>query len=428
MTGAREYDLVLLGATGVSGRLAASRVAARISGEFRWALAGRDSDRLESLRQSLRSAHPKADAATEIVDIRDPARMRKLCSRTRVIVNTVGPYLNNGLQVVGACIDAGTDYCDLAGELPFIRRSIDAYDGAAKRSGARIVHACGYDSVPSDLGLIWLQHELVARGYEPARAITTYVCSLRGTISGGSAASLLVLGEVANEEYARAMAPRGLNPGEESGMPTEADATGPELDEEMGIWTAPFFMIPINTRVVRRSLALSGQPWGRDFVYREKMVGGRGVRGRLTAAMYYREMALLMGLTRRRWGRSVLKRLLPRPGRGPSEKTRRNGEFRHLVVPTLADGSHPILARVEGEQDPGYGETSRMLAECALALALDGVRAAGGVITPAVAFGLPLVKRLQDAGMTWRIEPGSGANTIRRVTQKSAGQRPEMRA
>lgn len=392
---AREFDVVLFGATGFTGRLVAHALAARAPAEARVALAGRSSAKLEAVSATLgdvASAWPRLEA-----DASDTASLARLAHRTAVVCTTVGPYGRLGMPLVAACATAGTHLVDLCGEVPFMRDSIDAWHDAARRSGARIVHACGFDSVPSDLG-VWLLGEALG----PMRRATAVVEVMKGGFSGGTAASVLdVAREVARSPRrrrllrdARALAPP--LPGSGGGA-----VTWPGRDALASRWLAPFLMAPGNVAVVHRSNALLGYPWGRAFAYREGVALPRTAKGlalALATSGGIGPAAALLGVP---WVGRAVERRLPPPGDGPDEATRRRGRLRVRLYGEGEDGRRATVV-VAGEGDPGYQLTSVMLAEAALAQAFDGARltSPGGVLTPASAFGGVLVERLRAAGLT----------------------------
>lgn len=404
---AREFDVVVWGATGFTGALVAEYLLARYGddAEFRWAIAGRDGNRLAALRESLGAG---AEALPSIVaDSFDRASLDALAARTRVVLTTVGPYARYGSELVAACVGAGTHYCDLAGEAQWIRRMIDAHHESAVAAGARIVHACGFDSVPMDLGVWFLQREAERRFGRPCRAITMLVKATKGGVSGGTLASMLNLIEEsrADREVARTLVdPYGLNPRGERDGPDQRDQQDVRYDDTAGVWTAPFVMAGINTKIVRRSNALLGYPWGRDFRYREAVMTGKGLGGRL------RGTALALGLGGFVLGaslaptRALLKRfVLTKPGDGPDRDERESGFF-DLRQFGVVDADTTLRGRVTGDRDPGYGSTSKMLAECAVCLARDPIDSGGGVTTPAAAMGDALLERLQtNAGLRFEI-------------------------
>lgn len=407
---ARTYDIVLLGATGFTGRLVAEYLLEHGPEGLRWALAGRSQQKLEAVRRDL---GPKAAALPlEVADSLDPAAMARIAGVCKVVCTTVGPYAKFGAPLVAACAEAGTSYCDLTGEPQFIRRMIDAHEARARQTGARIVHCCGYDSIPSDLGTLMVCEALRAEGAEPAE-VRAFAGESKGAFSGGTAASMMnVLEEVRADPSLRKVLgdPYGLNPREAPRGPDGADQVGVRFDEDLGMWTAPFVMASINSRIVRRSHALRGLPYGAEFRYSEQMSTGRGAKGlalatAITAGLGGFLLAMQAGPTRK----LLADRVLPKPGEGPSEAAREAGYFVHRLLGFGANGAEQVklLGVVKGTKDPGYGETSKMLGESALCLALDEDRlpVGGGSWTPASAMGIVLIERLRAAGMTFEVKP-----------------------
>jgi short subunit dehydrogenase-like uncharacterized protein len=411
--GAREFEIVLWGATGFTGRLVAEYLLERhgAGGALRWAIGGRSRKRLEEMRAELavRTGVPSDGLPIVTGDADDEASLEALARRTAVVCTTVGPYGKHGSKLVAACARSGTHACDLTGELPWIRRMIDAHEKEAQGSGARIVHSCGFDSIPSDLGVHFLQREITKRDGAPAKRIRYRVAGFRGAYSGGTVASVLnLLAEAeADPSVRRIMAdPYALNPEGERHGPDGPDSKGPVFDEVFQQWTAPFLMAGINTRVVRRSNALLGYPWSKEFRYDEATLMGRGALGWLRAAGFTAGLAAAMGAGSVGPLRRALTRFLPAPGEGPSRDQREAGFFdiRLHAEPSRA-GAAAMLARVTGDRDPGYGSTAKMLAESALCLARDPLVAAGGFFTPTSAMGDLLIARLEtNAGLTFTIE------------------------
>ena len=410
----RDHDIVLWGATGFTGRLVAEHLVGRLAATgVRLALGGRDRKRLEAIRRELTRISPAAAELPLIVaDSHDRASLDAMASATEVVCSTVGPYAVHGHELVAACVERETDYCDLTGEVQFIRQTIDRHHEAARASGTRIVHCCGFDSIPSDLGTLVLQETAAARHGAPFNDITFVLRGSRGGFSGGTVASLVnVLDEAASDRSVRRVLtdPYALNPEGERQGPDGPDQSGPRFDDRLGRWTGPFVMAAINTRVVRRSNALLDWRYGRDFSYREVTGFGPGLRGRLAATAMAGGLGALVGALG--WGptRSLLRRtLLPSPGDGPDRRARERGFFTIDLHGrgTSKDGEASTgRIRVHGDHDPGYGETSRMLGESALCLALDGAEldSPGGVLTPAVALGLRLVERLRRVGMVFEV-------------------------
>ncbi|GAA4474395.1 trans-acting enoyl reductase family protein [Rhodococcus olei] len=403
MTRTRDLDVVVYGATGFVGRLTAEYLARHAPAGTRIGLAGRSRERLVRVREGLPGA---ADWPVLVASADDADSLTALANATHVVVTTVGPYAKYGIDLVRACAEAGTDYADLSGEVLFGRESIDRFHDVAAASGARIVHACGYDSIPSDLG-VHVLHERVAADGEGTLADTTLVASLRGGISGGTIDSMRTLVDtVKSDRRARSVAlqPYSLSPdvAAEPDLGRQPDAElvkGSDISPDLKGMTAPFLMASTNTRVVRRSNALRNWAYGRTFRYREVMsVGSSPLSPVLAAGVAAGLGGLIAGLSfpPTRW---VLDRVLPKPGAGPSEKTRRTGHFTSDVHTTTTTGAR-YVARIRAQGDPGYAATAVMLGESALALALDHdvLPDAAGVLTPATAIGYRLVERLRGAG------------------------------
>ena len=412
MDAERELDVVVFGATGFAGKLVAEYLAQHAPEGVRVGLAGRSQDRLEQVRAGLGAAAAKWPLI--VADSADPASLAALAGSARVVVTTVGPYRPRGLPLVAACAEAGTDYIDLSGEVLFQRDSIDRYHAVAERTGARIVHGCGFDSIPSDLGVHLLRETVRADGDGGGGDLedtTLVVTRLRGGFSGGTLSSIIEqLDEVrADPQLRRAAAdPYALSPDRaaEPDLGRQRDLARVQRDAGLDIWTGPFLMASINTRVVRRSNALLDWAYGRKFRYREVSGYGTGRAGAVRAAAATTAMgALAAGLTCPRTRRLLVGRVLPGPGQGPSEQTRRNGRFRIEIHTRTSAGRH-YRARVAAQGDPGYQATSVMMGESALALVLDRDRLPGraGVLTPATALGTVLTGRLRAAGMTFEAE------------------------
>jgi short subunit dehydrogenase-like uncharacterized protein len=399
----REYDLVLFGATGFVGQLIAVELASSAPSDVRIALAGRSLDKLTALRDRL---GPRASAwAVRVADVDDEATLTALAESTRVLATTVGPYLRYGLPVVGACARAGTDYLDLSGEALFVRRCIDQYDEIARANGARIVNSCGFDSIPSDLGVLLLADRAQADAAGGLTDTTMVVRSLRGGVSGGTIDSLRAQTEAmgADRDTRRMVAdPYGLSPRREQDPAPryERDDYRIHNDPDLG-WTGPFVMASYNTRIVRRSNALQGYAYGRSLRYREVMAFGRSRRAPLMAAAMTAGLGLFALGMSHQLSRRLLDRVLPAPGSGPSEKTQRTGGFRIEVRTATTTGAR-YSSTVAAKGDPGYAATAVMFAQSALTLVLDRGRLPGsdGVTTPAAGLGRPLIERLRAAGLT----------------------------
>jgi short subunit dehydrogenase-like uncharacterized protein len=401
-----KHDIIVWGATGFTGRLVAEYLCSeRCTDRVRWAMAGRSRQRLESLRRELAQRHPAAgDVDLVVADSEDRASLDAMVARSRVVLSTVGPYARYGSPLVAACVEAGVSYCDLTGEVHWMRRMIDLHYGAAQETGARIVHACGFDSIPSDLGCLMVQEHALATAGRPCQSVTFYLRSAKGGFSGGTVATMLSTFEVASadRDVARLLRdPYALNPDGRPG-PDGPDQQGVGYDRDLGCWTSPFIMASVNTRVVRRSNALLDQRYGADFRYRE-VTAHPGLTGLPRAVASTAGVLGMMTSIALPPTRALMRRfVLPSPGEGPSRRERDAGHFSATLLGLLPDGNR-IRARVAGQGDPGYKATSIMAAQAALRLALDPDLPPGGVLTPAC-LGMPLVDRLRRAGMTFAID------------------------
>lgn len=403
----KPYDIVLFGATSFVGQIL-SRYLLEVfglDGDLRWAAAGRSRPKLESLRAEL---GPEAKALPLLVaDAADVAALRKLCHKSRLIVSTVGPYALYGEPLVRACAETGTDYCDLTGEVQWIRRMIAGYEAQARESGARIVHCCGFDSIPFDLGVHFLQREAKARFRHPCTTVKMRVKSMRGGFSGGTFASIMnVVKEVAaNPALRRELAdPYSLCPPGYTPRVRQYNVKFAEYDTDFAAWTAPFVMGALNTRIVQRTNALQHQAYGSEFKYDEAVMTGRGLRGQATAAALSAGLGAFMAAGAIGPTRTLLERLLPAPGEGPSADAQRKGGYDLRFLGRTNDG-RTLRVRVTGDRDPGYGSTAKMLGQAAACLAQDiAADVPGGFWTPASLFGDVLVARLQkSAGLTFKV-------------------------
>ena len=409
----RPLDIVVFGATGFTGRLVAeylrdANAKADISAgepELRWALAGRSETRLAELRRRIDAPDGLPLIAA---DANDPAALRALVRRASVVLSTVGPYQLHGEPLLQACVDEGTDYVDLCGEPAWMARMIARHHEAARHSGARIVFSCGFDSVPFDLGVAFLQHAALVRYGGPLQQVKCHVLKMKGGVSGGTAASLLATIEAMQRDPSdvQAMAdPFALTPGFTG--PPQPDTPDARFEPETRSWSAPFALAQINTKNIHRSNALLGHPWGADFVYEERRLMGPGMEGELRARAAARTARLQNAALGFAPTRALIRCfVLPQPGHGPSSQERERGRYALRLSGTTRNGFR-MSARVEHDRDPGYGSTSRIVAECALSLVYDVPRSVtpGGVWTAGAAMGLALLPRLQQrAGMRFTLE------------------------
>ena len=404
---AREFDLVVFGATGFTGRLVAEYLHLSGADGARWAIAGRSLDKLGQVRDAL---HLPPSVALLKADAADAASLKALVARTKVVITTVGPYQLHGEPLATACAEAGTDYVDLCGEPLWMARMIDKLTPLARQSGARIVFSCGFDSIPFDLGVVYLQAEAQARFGAPLAQVRGRVARLKGGASGGTLASMMETIEAIRREpgLIKVM----VNPFSLSGGfkgPKQPGDQGADFDDWADAWTGPFVMATINTKNVHRSNALRGHPWGEGFIYSEKMLTGKpgqGDKGRKKAhalARFTKLQNLALGFTPTR---ALLRRfVLTQPGDGPNAAAREAGRY-EVWFTGKAAGGQTLRAVVKGDRDPGYGSTCKLISEAALCLLRDVDRAAtpGGVWTPGSAMGLALVRRLHArAGLTFEI-------------------------
>lgn len=409
----RPFDIVVFGATSFVGEILCRYLVERHgtgngSDTLGWAIAGRSTDKLESVATST-----GADVPRIVADAASADDMASLVDSCRLVISTVGPYALYGSELVAAAAAAGTDYCDLTGEPQWMQKMIDAHGPAAERSGARIVHTCGFDSIPSDLGVWFTQQKAIERFGEPCTQIAMRVAGAKGGASGGTIASMMNMMEetAANPALRKilanpyALAPEGMRSGVD-----QPNTIVPRKDDATGEWIAPFVMAQINTRVVHRTHALLGRPWGDDFRYDEAMSMGAGPAGAAKAAAVAGGLGGFMGIAALGPARRLLNRVLPEPGAGPSPEAQEAGYFDLRFRGTTADG-RTITTTVTGDRDPGYGSTAKMLGEAAVTLLAtnrgEKTGVPGGFWTPATAMGDRLVDALRThAGLTFEVTAG----------------------
>ncbi len=403
----REFDVIIWGATGFTGRLVAEYYLKQygLNGELKWAMAGRSQAKLEQVRSSLGDEN----IPLILADSHDKDSLESLVKRTSVICTTVGPYAKYGNELVAACVENSTDYCDLAGETQWIRRMIDQHHEAAQKSGSRIVHCCGFDSIPSDMGTYYLQREAKEKFGEYCQHVKMRLKSAKGGFSGGTFASMNNVMAEASKDPAVAknlFNPYGLNPKGEQFGPDKADLKSVKYDADIGAWVMPFIMAAINTRVVRRSHALNGYLYGKDFRYDESMISGENLSGRLKGYTGLVVLGALMAGKPDSLYKKLLNKFMPSPGEGPSITEREAGFFNFTVIGKFKDGEI-MTVKITGDRDPGYGSTSKMLGESAVCLALDKKATAkiAGVLTPSTAMGDALLNRLEaNAGLSFSVK------------------------
>jgi short subunit dehydrogenase-like uncharacterized protein len=391
----RHHDLVVYGATSFVGQILCRYLVARhgTDGDLRWAIAGRSASKLDDVARTT-----GADVPRIVADASDRAALDDLAASTKVVASTVGPYALYGSDLVAAVVEVGRDYCDLTGEAQWMRRMIDAHQLRAETTGARIVHACGFDSIPSDVGTWFTQQRAIELLGEPCVEVRMAVKGAKGGVSGGTAASgMQMFEEMAADPGLRKVVadPYVLAPVDLRQGPTQPGMGRPVRDARFESWVAPFVMAPTNAAVVLRTHALLGQPWGRDFTYGETMMTGAGPVGAAAAWGMTAGLAAFAGAASFGPTRKLLGKVIPEPGAGPSEAKQQAGYFDLRFVGRTASG-HEIRTKVTGDADPGYGSTAKMLGEAAVAcLDLDASQVGGGFWTPASAFGDALVERLE---------------------------------
>lgn len=378
----RKFDIIVYGATGYTGRLVAEYLHQHYAGREdapKWGMAGRSRSKLEEVRGLIGAP---GDTPLVVANAEDPASLKALCEQTRVVLTTVGPYTLYGEPLVAACAETGTDYCDLSGEPTWMFQMIEKYSEAAKKNGARICFSSGFDSVPFDLGVLMLQKEAMKRFGKPATRVKGRVRAMEGGPSGGTVASMKeTMKAVAKNPRLISVlqSPFGLTPGFTG--PKQPSGLIPEYDHELGKWAAPFIMATINTKNVHRTNFLLGHPYGEDFKYDEMVLTSAGEMGEKAAKG-------LADMLKNPFGSKS-----PKPGEGPSKEERENGFYDVLFLGETADGE-TITYGVKGRYDPGYGSTSRMIAETAIALSTCDLP--GGIGTPGSFLGEALVKRLEE--------------------------------
>lgn len=383
-----EFDVIVYGATGFTGKLVVEYLARQYpaGSGVKWAMAGRSADKLAVVRDEWGAP---SDTALIVADASNPTSLKEMAVRGKCVLSTVGPYTLYGSELVAACAGAGTDYVDLSGEVLWMHDMIAAHSSAAKASGARIVHSCGFDSIPFDLGVQYLQEEAQKKFGAPCLRVRGRMRAMQGTFSGGTAASGAAT--MAAVQKNPALMQNLLNPFSLcEGFTGPEQPTGANVMEEDGVWLAPFVMATINTKNVHRSNALLGHAYGADFVYDEMMVAGPGEQGKAVAEAIA--------------GMEIGGKDAPKPGEGPSKDEREAGHYDYLAIGT-SPGGETLKVAVTGDKDPGYGSTSKIISEAAVCLVKDCADLPGGIYTPAPAMGAMLRQRLiANAGLTFEIE------------------------
>jgi len=402
MNQSREFDIIVWGASGFTGRLVALYLFDKYgaNGDLKWAIGGRNLKKLEKVRDEIANKN----VPLVIADSNDKVSLFNMVNRTKVICTTVGPYAKYGSNLVEACVKSHIHYCDLAGEVQWMYKMINSYHDEAKINGSKIVHACGFDSIPSDMGVYFIQKEVKSRTGVVAQKIKMRVAAISGGISGGTYASLSRVIEDAQKDkmvYKVLTNPYALNPIDEQFGEDSSDLKNVIFDKASQSWIGPFIMASINTKIVRRSNFLSNYAYGKSFRYDESTIFGKGFFGRVKGILSTIPIGLIMSAKHGSLLKKGLDVIFPIPGEGPTKKKMEKGFYNLRFYITLEDGSN-AFAKVTGDMDPGYGSSSKMLAESAVCLAKDKLSDTSGVLTPSLAMGDSLLKRLEkNAGLTF---------------------------
>jgi short subunit dehydrogenase-like uncharacterized protein len=401
-----QYDIVIFGATSFVGEILTGYMMKQYGtdGEVTWAMAGRSESKLNDIKDKHNAQaipHIIADAANE-------AQLKDMVAQTRVIISTVGPYALFGEPLVKVCAETGTDYCDLTGEVQWYKRMADKYEDTAKASGARIVHCSGFDSIPSDMGVYFLQQQAQKKFGKSCQTVSNRVMKIRGGASGGTVASMTNIAKEAGKDSAlrkELQNPYSICPPKHGFITRQHNVSGAEFDADYNAWIGPFVMAAVNIRVIHRSNALLNNAYGNHFQYTEAMLMGKGSKGKRTARFMgwgLNVFMVLAAIAPTRW--FMEKFILPKPGEGPTPKEQETGMYDMRFI-GKTDTGNKIKVKVTGDRDPGYGSTAKMLSEAAICLAqLSKDEKAGGFWTPASAYGLTLVDRLtKNAGLTFEV-------------------------
>lgn len=403
-----EFDILVFGATSFVGQILCQYMIDNygLGDGFKWAAAGRSQTKLETLRSDLGAAASELPLFT--ADAGDEASLLALCERSQLIISTVGPYALYGSPMVKVCAESGTDYCDLTGEATWISDMLEQYEEQAKASGARIVHSCGFDSIPSDLGVLYLQQQASSRFDEACNHIRMRVKAAKGGASGGTIASVLEMASAAASDPVlrkKISNPYLLCNNPDAAVVRQDPMSKPVYESAFGSWSAPFIMAGINTRIVHRSNAVMNYRYGETFRYDEGMMTGKGMAGRLKAFAITAGLGGFMVGAAIKPSRWLLQKILPEPGEGPSPEAQENGFYDMRFFGETESGK-TLSVKVTGDRDPGYGSTAKMLSETALCLLQDIPEEdrKGGSWTPATAGGAALIQRLEArAGLSFSV-------------------------
>ena len=399
----KKFDIIIWGATSFTGKLVAEYIFKKYgSSKIKWAIAGRNLKKLEKIRYQVADEN----IPIFIADSFDKESLSKFVKKTKVVCSTVGPYSLYGTKLVKLCVENNTNYCDITGEAHWIRSLIDRFHEEAKSKKIKIINSCGFDSIPSDMGVYFIQNEIKKIYNNYAKSVKMRVAGIRGGISGGTYSSINNLLKEAYRDksiFKVLNNPYGLNPKDKMEGLDKKDLRKIIFDKESNSWIYPFIMAGINTKIVRRSNALSNFIYGKDFRYEEAMIAGKGISGFWKAILAVFPLAMI-GLNPNSFLKKIVDSFMPKPGEGPGIEKRKNGFYNLRFYITLND-NRTAFAKVIGDSDPGYGSTSKMLAESAICLALDKLSDNYGVITPSSGMGDKLLNRLKEnAGLSFELK------------------------
>ena len=399
-----QFDIVIFGATSFVGDILTAYMMMQygVNSDIKWAIAGRSETNIKALKEK----HHAQEIPHIIADATNTAHIENMVKQTRVMVSTVGPYALYGEPLVKACAENGTDYCDLTGEMQWYKRMMDRYEACAKKSGARLVMCSGFDSLPSDLGVYFLQQAAKKQFGKMCHQVKMRVVNLKGGLSGGTIASIINIAKEAVKDAALRKELQdhySICPAGHGYQRRQNNVAGAQFDEHFKCWIGPFIMAAVNTRVVHRSNALLNNAYGKDFKYDEAMLMGKGKKGKKRARYMgwsLNAFTVLAAIAPTRW--LLEKFMLPKPGTGPSPSEQESGHYEMRFI-GLLEGKQVIAAKVTGDRDPGYGSTAKMLGEAAVCLA--GIKKEdknGGFWTPASIYGEDLIERLcQHSGLAF---------------------------
>lgn len=401
-----QLDIVVFGATSFVGKILTTYIHRTygVGKDLKWGIAGRSESKLQEVKESLGSSGKDLPVLT--ADASDEGALTDLCGQARVVVSTVGPYALFGETLVRVCAETGTDYCDLTGEVQWIRKMIEKYEDKAKASGARIVHCCGFDSIPSDMGVWYLQQQAEEQFGQPAKDVRMRVKVAKGGLSGGTVASMMNVAREAGADpkLRKELAnPFSICPPDHRSSARQPSIKSAEYDKDFDVWLAPFVMGAINTRVVHRSNALQQARYGKEFTYDEAMMVGKGFKGRLRGYGITGAMGAFFTASALKPTSWLVEKMVPSPGEGPSPEEQEKGFFDLRFIGKTEDG-RKLITKVTGDRDPGYGSTGKMLGEAAMCLAFDVADQPGGFWTPASLLDGKLIERLTSkSGLTFEL-------------------------